>query len=125
MENLQNTIETEEVNPLIQTSQLYTSIIVQNPPVVPDPPRPMAAIFAPLSLPVVLHDLPRNYAQIISLFDGEGNFIAMQHMDRFEDLTDLEEIDYDDAKMSLFAQISSRESERWFEYLLARSIPTF
>ena len=49
----------------------------------------MASIFSPLALPVVLHDLPKNYAQRISLFYGEGNFIAKQHMDKFDDFIDM------------------------------------
>ena len=68
----------------------------------------MVARFAPLALPVVLHDLPQNYSQRISLYDGEGNFTERQHMDRFEDFIDFEEVDHDDAKMRLFAQILSR-----------------
>ena len=85
----------------------------------------MAAIFAPLALPTALHDLPQNYAQRISLFDGEGNFIARQHMDRFEDFIDLEEVDYDDAKMRVFAQSLSSEAKRWFKDLPTRSILPF
>ena len=34
-------------------------------------------------------------------------------------------MDYDDAKMILFAQRLSREAKRWFKYLPARSIATF
>ena len=63
--------------------QPHISQTIQNPPVVqplplaPNPPRQMAAArFAPLALPAVLHDLPLNYAQRISLYDGEGNVIA-------------------------------------------------
>ena len=41
-----------------------------------NPPRPMAARFAPLRLPTVLHDLPQNYSQRISIFDGEGDITA-------------------------------------------------
>ena len=46
-------------------------------------------------------------------------------MDRFDDFIDLEEVDYDDAKLRLFAQSLSREAKRWFKDLLARSIATF
>ena len=64
----------------------------------------MAVRFSPLAFPTALHDLPLNYAQRITLYDGEGNFSARQHMDRFDDFTDLEEVDYEDVKMRLFAQ---------------------
>ena len=33
--------------------------IIQNSSVPPNPPRPMAAKFSPLRLPIVLHDLPQ------------------------------------------------------------------
>ena len=85
----------------------------------------MATRFVPFAFPAVLHDLPQNYAQRISLFDGEGNFTARQDMDKFEDFIDLEEVDYDDAKMRLFAKILFGESKRWFKYLPAISILTF
>ena len=46
-------------------------------------------------------------------------------MDRFDDFIDLEEVDYDDAKMILFAQSLSGEVKRWFKDLPTRSIATF
>ena len=60
--------------------------------------------FSPLSLPIVLHEFPLNYSQRISLYDGEGNFIERQHVDRFGDFVNLEEVDDDDVEMRLFAQ---------------------
>ena len=77
---------------------------IQNFPVRPNLPRPMAARFAPLHFPAVLHDLPQNYSHRISLFDGEGGITAKQHVEKFEDFIDLEEVDYVDVKMRLFAQ---------------------
>ena len=56
----------------------------------------MAARFAPLALPVVLHDFPLNYDQKNPFNDGDGNFTARQHVDRFDDFIDLEEVDDDD-----------------------------
>ena len=50
----------------------------------------MATRIAPLALPVVLHDLPQNYAQRITLYDGEVNFTDQQDVDRFNDFIDLE-----------------------------------
>ena len=61
---LQQSAKVEE-RPIIQT--------IQNSRVPPNPLRPMAARFAPLRLPDVLHDLPRNYSQRISLFYEEGS----------------------------------------------------
>ena len=102
-------------NPVTQNFQPYTPPIVQtpppfqSPPLVPHPPSPMATRFPPLDFPIALHDLPINYSQRVTLYDGEGNFIAKYHVDRFEDFIDLEEVDYDDVNMSLFEQSLSRE----------------
>ena len=90
-----------------------------------NPPRPMAARFAPLCLPALLHDLPQNYSQRISLFDGEGDIIAKQHVARFEYFIDLEEVDYADVKMRLFAQSLSGEAKKWFKDFPDGSIMNF
>ena len=90
-----------------------------------NPPRPMAARFAPLRFPALLHDLPQNYSQRISLFDGEGDITTKQHVARFEDFVDLEELDYADIKMRLFAQSLSGEAKKWFKDLLDGSIMNF
>ena len=60
--------------------------------------------YAPLVLPTQLHDLPRAYSQRIRTFGAEGDITARQHLDKFNDFCDLEEVDYEDAKMRLFAQ---------------------
>ena len=60
--NLQDTVKTKERNPLIQTSQPLIPSIVQNPLVIRNPSRAMAARFVPLALSIVLHDLPQNYS---------------------------------------------------------------
>ena len=36
----------------------------------------VAARYAPLALPVVLHDLPENYMKILPKFTGEGDLTA-------------------------------------------------
>ena len=124
-------MKTEERNRIVQSFHPYIPLIVQTPPAfqahpfVPNPPRSMAARFSPLYLLVVLHDLPQNYAQIISLYDGEGSFIARKQVYRFDDFIDLEEVDGDDVKMRLFAQSLSREENKWFRNLPSRSILTF
>ena len=82
-------------------------------------------IFKPLALLVVLHDLPLNYAQIISLYDGEGNVSAKCHVGRFEDFVDLEEVDHEDIKMRMFAWSLSREAKKWYKYFPPRSILNF
>ena len=86
---------------LQQTTKVETSTSqsTQSSSLPVNPPRPMAARFAPLHLPAVLHDLPQNYSQRISLFDGEGDITAKQHVAKFEDFIDLEEVDHLDVKV--------------------------
>ena len=43
-----------------------------------------------------------NYAQIIALYDREGNVSARYHVGKFDDFIDLEEVDDEDVKMRLF-----------------------
>ena len=83
------------------------------------------AIFSPLALPLVLHDLPLKYAQRITLYDGEGNVSARYHVDKFDKFINLEEVDDDDVKMRLFTQILSREAKKWYKYFPPRSIHSF
>jgi len=66
--------------------------------------RIMAARFSPLVLPSQLHGLPQNYSKRIKTYNAEGYITTQQHLDRFNYFIDLEEVDYKDAKMSLFAQ---------------------
>jgi hypothetical protein len=90
-----------------------------------NPPRAMAARFAPLILPAQLHDLPQNYSQRIRLYDVEGDVSAEKHLDWFNDFVDLEEVDYADAKMRLFAQSLSGDVRKWFKALPPASIRDF
>jgi hypothetical protein len=68
-----------------------------------NPPRAMATRFTPLILSTQLHDFPHNYSQQIRLYDVEGNVSAHRHLDWFNDYVDLEEVDYANAKLRLFA----------------------
>ena len=92
-------MKTEERNHVVQNLQPYIPPNVQTPPhfqappCVPNPPRRMVSRFAPLALPAVLHDLPQNYAKKIPFYNGDGNFTARQHVDRFDDFVYLEEVD--------------------------------
>ena len=84
-----------------------------------------AARFSLLSLPLVLHDLPMNYSQRITLYDREGNVLARYPVDTFDDFIDLEEVDDEDVKMRLFAQSLSGEAKKWYKYFPPRSICSF
>ena len=79
-------LETERANRLIDNyiaTQPQTPIAsplqtMQTPPTPPrpNPPRVMAAHFAPLVLPQVLDDMPTDYQSKVSFFDGTPNSIT-------------------------------------------------
>ena len=81
--------------------------------------------FSPLILPSQLHPFPDNYAQRIRQFGAEGNITAQQHLDIFLDFIDLEEVDDEDVKIRLFAQIFLGDVKKWFRGLQANSIIDF
>jgi hypothetical protein len=85
----------------------------------------MAAIFSPLILPAQLHDLPQDYNLRIKLYDAEGNISTQKHLDWFNDFIDLEEVDFEDVKMSLFTQSLAGEVRKWFRALPPASIADF
>jgi hypothetical protein len=85
----------------------------------------MAARFVPLVVPDQLHDLPQEYNQRIKLYDAEGNVSAQKHLVWFNDFVDLEEVDYEDAKMRLFAQSLVGEVQKWLIALPTTSIQNF
>jgi hypothetical protein len=111
---------------LIPTNAPQVAVIsTQTIQLVQTPPRVMATIFTPLTLPTQLHDLPQNYNKRIKLYDAKGNSSSKKHLDCFNDFVDLEEVDYEDAKMRLFAQSLSGEVRKWLKSLPAASIPNF
>ena len=79
----------------------------------------MAARFAPLVLHAQLHDLPLCYSQRIKTYGAEGDVLAQQHIVRFNDFCDLEEVDHEDAKIRLFSQSLTGEVKEWFRGLPA------
>jgi hypothetical protein len=85
----------------------------------------MAARFDPLVLPTQLHDLPQGYAQRIRTYDAEGESSAQQHLVKFDDFCELEDVDFDDAKMRLFAKSFCGEVREWFRGLPTGSIHVF
>ena len=85
----------------------------------------MDARFAPLALPSKLYELPQNYSQRIKNFGNEGDVTTQQHVVRFMDFIDLEEIDHEDAIMRLFSHNFTGEVKKWFRTLTAGSIHNF
>ena len=56
---------------------------------------------------------------------AEGYILSQQHLDRFNDFCDLEEVDYEDARMRLFSQSFNGEVKKWFKGLTIGSIHDF
>lgn len=82
----------------------------------------MANRYAPLALPAALNPMPDSYNQRIKQFGASGDLTAQQHVDWFQDFTDLEEVDEDDVKMRLFAQSLKHVVKKWFRSLIPGSI---
>ena len=53
----------------------------------------MAARYAPLVLVVPLHNISQDYQTRIPQFDGTRALNAQHHMDKMDDLFDLQEVD--------------------------------
>ncbi len=78
--------------------------------------------YAPLVLPVVLHDLPSKYSARIPTWGSDEEITAKEHVDKFNDSVDREELDDEDVKLRLFAQTFIGEVRKWFKALTPRSI---
>jgi hypothetical protein len=73
----------------------------------PLPPRvftKVAARYAPLVLPVPLHDLPKNYMKNLPKFTGEGDLTAVEHINFFDQFVDILGLEQKDAYSRLFVQ---------------------
>ena len=96
--NLGTPPKAEEIASVFQNTQVPNQLSILSRPA-----SMATARFAPLALTVVLHDLPMNYAQRITLYDEEGNVSVSYHVDKFDDFIDLEDVDDEDVKMQLFS----------------------
>jgi hypothetical protein len=85
----------------------------------------MASRFTPLVILAQLHDIPKGYPQRIRTYGVEGDISAQQHLDRFNDFCDLEEVDFEDAKMRIFFQSFYGEVKKWFRGLAVGRIHDF
>lgn len=88
------------------------------------PPLTMAipSRYAPLALLAILHDLPSKYATRIPTWVGDEEITVEEHVDRFKDSVDREEVDDEYVKLRLFAQTFVGEVRKWFKSLAAVSI---
>ena len=71
------------------------------------PPRvftKVAARYAPLVLPVPLHDLPENYMKNLPRFTGEGDLTEAEHINFFDQFTEILGLEHEDMYSRLFVQ---------------------
>jgi hypothetical protein len=64
----------------------------------------VAARYAPLILPIPLHDLPENYMKSLPKFTGEGDLTAQEHIKIFDQFADILEIEHEDVYSRLLVQ---------------------
>lgn len=83
----------------------------------------MVVRYAPLVMPAKLHDLPLNYGKRLPQYDGVGEITTKQHVDKVIDFVDLEEVDYDDAKIRLFSHIFLMVSRNGSKVLVREVFP--
>jgi hypothetical protein len=71
------------------------------------PPRVFVkdvARYAPLVLLVPLHDLPENYIKNLPKFTGEGDLTVTEHINFFDQFTDILGIEHEDVYLRLLFQ---------------------
>jgi len=92
------------------------------------PPRVFAKVavrYAPLVLPVPLHDLPDNYIKNLPKFTGEGDLTAAEHINFFDQFADICGIEHEDVYSRLLVQTFEGQVRTWFQSLPAASIRTY
>jgi hypothetical protein len=92
------------------------------------PPRifaKVAARYAPLVLPVPLHDLPENYMKNLPKFTGEGDLTAAEHINFFDQFADILGLEHEDVYSRLLVQTFEGQVRTWFRGLAAGSIPSY
>jgi hypothetical protein len=94
----------------------------------PPPPRiftKVAARYAPLVLPVPLHDLPENYMKNLPKFTGEGDLTATEHINFFDQFTDILGLEHEDIYSRLLVQTFEGQVRTWFRGLSTGSIGSY
>jgi hypothetical protein len=89
------------------------------------PPRifsKVAARYAPLVLPVVLHDLPENYMKNLPKFMGEGDLTTTEHIAFFDQFVDILGIEHEDVYTRLLVHTFEGHVRTWFRGLPVGSI---
>jgi len=94
----------------------------------PSPPKiftKVAVRYAPLVLPVTLHDLPENYIKNLPKFIGEGDLTATEHIKFFDQFVDILGLEHEYVYSRLFVQTFEGHVRTWFRSLPTRSILSY
>jgi hypothetical protein len=97
------------------------------PPLVLDPTSSKTQHrYRPLKLPQVLHYFPPKHYKYLPVFDGEPDVIsAEKHIQGFEHVIELFEIDHDDVCMRAFSQSLKGDTKYWFKHLQLDTISSW
>jgi len=119
----------KSVTPLLHTPSQMAGVggggggIPQAPP--PGVFAKVAARYAPLVLPAILHDLPDNYIKNLPKFTGEGDLTAAEHINFFDQFADICGIEHEDVYSRLLVQTFEGQVRTWFRSLPPASIRTY
>jgi hypothetical protein len=85
----------------------------------------VATRYAPLFLPVPLHDLPENYMKKIPKFTGEGDLTAQEHINFFDQFVDILGLEHEDVYSRLLVQTFEWWVRIWFRGLAVGSLRSY
>jgi hypothetical protein len=85
----------------------------------------VATRYAPLVLPVPLHDLPKNYMKILPKFTGEGDLTTQEHINFFDQFADILGIEHEDVYSRLLVQTFEGQVRTWFRALAIGSLRSY
>jgi hypothetical protein len=83
----------------------------------PQPPRIFSIVvarYAPLVLPVPLHDLPENYMKNLPKFTGEGDLTTTENINFFDQFVDILGLEDEDVYSRLLVQNFKGQVRTWF-----------
>jgi hypothetical protein len=81
--------------------------------------------YAPLILPIPIHDLPKNYMKSLPKFTGEGDLTTQEHINLFDQFADILGIEHEDFYSRLLVQTFEGQVRTWLRALAARSLRAY
>jgi hypothetical protein len=94
----------------------------------PPPPSIFAKVvvrYAPLVLPPILHDIPKNYMKKLPKFTGEGDLMATEHITFFDQFTDVLSIEHEYVYSRIWVQNFKGKVRIWFRGLQVGSLRSY